>query len=297
MKHINKLAIRFCLILFTLLIAACGGGSDGNDGTGSISMSVTDAKPLLPDNVTNVFIEFSEVWVHKSGGKWQQLALAQSPYIIDLLQFQEGLTTELVPPAILEAGKYTQVRIVVSSATIKFENGTEQPLEIPSDNLKTDKNFTISLDDGSAVDIVIHFDLSKSIVATGSGTYQLKPVVHLFDDPLKAASIHGEIDNASPGGFENATVTVFDTSDPPEIYTQVQVSKLDTEGSTFFTIFWLVPNQSYTLEIDFNQDGNIDCNEFAETTGELSEGQDFLLNFDENLDDNLLIIYGDSECP
>jgi hypothetical protein len=31
-------------------------------------MSVTDAKPMLPDGVTNLFVTFDEVRVHKSGG-------------------------------------------------------------------------------------------------------------------------------------------------------------------------------------------------------------------------------------
>jgi len=43
-------------------------------------MSVTDVKPLLPENVTNLFVEFSEVWVHKSGEGWRQLNLVESPY-------------------------------------------------------------------------------------------------------------------------------------------------------------------------------------------------------------------------
>ena len=142
-------------------------------------MSITDAKPLLPENVTNLFVDFSEVWVHKSGGDWQQLALAETPYTIDLLQFQDGSTTELVPPATLDNGEYTQVRIVVDSATLRFDNdqATDEPLEIPSDNLKTDKNFTIDVTDGTAMYIVIHLDLSMSVVETGTGTYQMKPVI------------------------------------------------------------------------------------------------------------------------
>ena len=81
-------------------------------------MSITDAKPLLPENVTNLFVEFSEVWVHKSGEGWAQLPLAQSPCTIDMLEFQDGNTTELVPPAVITAGAFGNYIHVGSAVTI-----------------------------------------------------------------------------------------------------------------------------------------------------------------------------------
>lgn len=279
MKKIS-LFVLCGLILSSLFIAACSdGGGGGNSGSGTVSMSVTDAKPLLPENVTNLFVEFSEVWVHKSGGGWQQLALVETPYTIDLLQFQDGNATELVPPAILDAGKYTQVRIIVSSATMRYNNGEtpDQKIEIPSENLKTDKNFTIDLGNESAVDIVIHFDLSMSVVVTGTGTYQMKPVIHLFRDPLQAAIISGSIDSSSFGVSERATVTVLDSNG--QVYTKVEVEKSSAYDPTEFSIFWLVPNKSYTVQIDLNQDGTVDCNEFTEEVPLLEEGrEEFFLN-------------------
>ena len=114
------------------------------------------------------------------------MPLVEPSYTIDLLQFQEENTTELVPPVKLDAGKYSQVRIVVNSATIRFVNGgaTEDwPVEIPSENLKTDKNFIFNVPAETAVDLVIHFDLSMSVVVSGTApnqTYTMKPVMHLF---------------------------------------------------------------------------------------------------------------------
>ncbi|MEX1350223.1 MAG: DUF4382 domain-containing protein [Desulfobacterales bacterium] len=198
MKQLKYLAL-FSIVSISLFFSACGGGGGGSStDTGTVAMSVTDAKPLLPENVSNVFVTFSEVWVHKSGEGWIQLDLVETPYTIDLYQFNDGNTTELVPPAILSAGKYTQVRIVVSEATITFDNGgsTEDvTLEIPSGNLKTDKNFTIDVGAESAMDIVIHFDLGMSVNVSGPPSnrkYSLKPVMHLFQDPLKAATIQGK---------------------------------------------------------------------------------------------------------
>jgi hypothetical protein len=255
-----------CLVSFSFFIAACNDGGGGSGDTGTVTMSVTDAKPLLPENVTNLFVEFSEVWVHKPGDGWKQLELVESPYTIDLLQFQDGNTTELVPPTKLNAGKYTQVRILVNKATMRFLNDDDttedRTVEIPSENLKTDKNFTIDLGADSALDIVIHFDLSMSVVVSGSiknPTYKLKPVLHLFNDPLKAATIEGMIDTSSFDDSEDkATIIVSSHSDGEE-FTRVEVSKSDAEDPTKYSIFWIVPNQEYTVEIDINQDDDIDC--------------------------------------
>ena len=288
-----KFSTLCCLVSFSLFVAACndgGGGSSSDSGT--VAMSVTDAKPLLPENVTNLLVEFSEVWVHKSGEGWIQLELVEpSPYTIDLLQFYDGNTTDLVPPTILESGKYTQVRIVVDSATmvfkIKDEKGNvisteDRTVEIPNENLKTDKNFTIDVGADSAMDIVIHFDLSMSVVVSGPAsnpTYKLKPVLHLFEDPLQAATIEGSIDALSFGDSNKATVVVIAESDGEE-FTQIEVSKLHDKNPTDFSIYWMVPNQSYTVQIDLNQDGEtigIDCDEFVEFFN-LEEGEVFNLN-------------------
>ncbi len=279
----------FILVSCLMLLVACSGDGSGDTtgGTGTLSMSVTDAKPMLPEGATNLFVTFEEAFVHKSGGTWISLPLIQTPYTIDLLQFYDGNTTELVPPTQLDSGKYTQVRIVVSSATIRFDNGgttEDQPVEVPSENLKTDKNFIFNVTEPSAVDIVIHFDLSKSLVVTGlaatglaaNSSYKLKPVLHLFEDPLEAAIIEGSIVNSAFGSSEKATIIVFAESNQEE-YTRVEVPKSATDDPTEFSIFWIIPNKSYTVEIDLDQDDVIDCDEFVEDT-DLEEGAVLELN-------------------
>ena len=67
--------------------------------------------------------------------------MAQSPHTIDLLQFIDGNSTQLVPPVQLEPGKYTQLRLGVTKGSLVTTEG-EEPLEIPSEYLKTDKILT-----------------------------------------------------------------------------------------------------------------------------------------------------------
>jgi hypothetical protein len=265
---VHKLFIFLLIASSFLMITACGGGGGDSTGSGEVSMSITDAKPLLPDGVTNLWVTFTEVLVHKSGGGWISLPLTGDlpSNTIDLLQFYDGKTTELVPPVLLEYGKYTQIRLVIESATIRFDNDSPgappTPVEIPSEHLKTDKNFIFDPQDPAAADIVIDFDLSKSLVVTddGSGTlsYKLKPVLHIVE-ASEAATISGEIAEGSFFDDHNAIVTVF-VSNPEapgeyEEYTILEVQKSDTDP-TAFSVYWLVPDRDYRVEIDLDPDSD-----------------------------------------
>jgi hypothetical protein len=187
------------------------------------------------------------------------LPLLEHPYTIDLLQFQNGSTTEFVPPAELSTGKYTQVRFAVESAKMIFEKGPDIPVVIPSENLKTDKNFAIDVEKDSLIDLVVHFDLSMSVVISGTESepeYKLKPVLHLFDEPLKAGIIMGSICNSSLDEESGAIISVYAND---VLYTQVEVPKLISDDYNTlvpdivaFEIYWLVPNQEYTVNVNLN---------------------------------------------
>lgn len=251
-----KLGAWIILSLSLFIVVACGGGGGGSVGFGEVSMDITDAKPLLPEGTTNLWVTITEVLAHKSGGGWMSLPLPESPYTIDLLFFSDGFTTELVPPVSLESGKYTQIRLVVSHADISFDNGdTLIPVEIPPGHLKTDKNFTFEIVGGGAVDLTVDFDLSQSIVVTGPSetpSYKLKPVLHIVDT-FEAAAIAGSIDNTLFISDFDAIVTVFVLNPDNglyEEYTKLVVSQSDT-SPTEFSIYWLAPNKNYKVEINF----------------------------------------------
>ncbi|MGB5422874.1 MAG: DUF4382 domain-containing protein, partial [Desulfobacterales bacterium] len=227
-----------CVVMLATLSCSDGGGSSGTTaGTGIVSMSITDAKPMLPANITAFKVKFDEVLVHKSGGGWISLPMADSPHVVDLLQFIDGDTTEFVPPVRLEYGKYTQVRIVISEAWITVSEGNneiEYEVTIPSENLKTDKNFVFDVEDPTGVDIIVDFDLSMSLKAdnnTSPSTYSCKPVLHLAET-RKAATIVGRINDADFGDEDYATVTVFvrdSNNSSYEEYTKIMVTNTASE--------------------------------------------------------------------
>jgi predicted RecA/RadA family phage recombinase len=279
-----------CVALFAavlMLVGGCGGGGGGSSdgGSGTLSMSVTDAKPVIPGEPTELWITFEEVRAHTSGGGWVTLPLPRTPLSINLLAFSDGNTTDLVPPVQLDSGKYTQLRFEVSRAYMVINGGTavEIDLDVPSGFLRIDKNFTFDVPSGEAVDLTVDFDLSQSIVVTGSSEYKLQPVLHLVETQ-QGATIHGKIDQATFGSSTEAVVTVIWDQDASrtetpgdEEYTRVTVAKASGANPTEFSIFWLVPGEDYIVEIDFN---GADPPErtFQVEARDLSQGSTYELN-------------------
>lgn len=273
----------FLLFLFVVsgvfLVNCGGGGGGGGGGTGTLSMSITDAKPTLPvDDIVQVVITIDEIQVHKSGGGWARLELANgaNEYELDLLQYYDGDTTALVLPVTLSSGRYTQIRLGVKEAYMVSTSQGDIPLEIPSEYLKTDKNIEFDLPTGGTAAITIDFDLSQSIVATGSGTYQLKPVLHIVKEQTV---IEGNIAQASFGSADRATVTLYWDYDGSGtitsgdvIYTSLVVEK--GADPTAFRIYWVTPDLNYVVKIVADGDTYTE----AVAAAQVSEGARYVLN-------------------
>ena len=283
MRKIGYGFLLFLVAASSLFLVNCGSSGGGGGGTGTLSMNVTDSKPALPvGDIEQVLITIDEIQVHKSGGGWTQLELANGDpeYQLDLLQYHDGDTTALVLPIDLSSGRYTQIRLGVKEAHMVSTSLGNIPLEIPSDYLKTDKNFEFDLPTGGSVAITIDFDLSQSVVATGSGTYQLKPVLHIVKAPT---SIEGSILATSFGAFTEAEIVVtwdkdndgqVDSYPVDEEYTRLVVTKANS-GPTPFKIYFVVPNTKYIVQIFIN---SVIVYEEIIAASELPEGTAYELN-------------------
>ena len=177
-----------------LALAACGGGGGGGGGGGSapqgtLQVSLTDA----PACYESVLVTVEKVRVHMNDnsadadGGWKEIVPANGPVQVDLLNLTNGQVAEL-GQAQVDAGTYRQLRLVLAENTaanplrnaVKPLGGTLQPLKTPSaqqSGLKIKSAFAVEANQVQAM--VLDFDACKSIVATGSGQYLLKPVVRL----------------------------------------------------------------------------------------------------------------------
>ncbi|HEU5436577.1 MAG TPA: DUF4382 domain-containing protein [Telluria sp.] len=203
MKHSSRITLLAAGAAAAAALAACGGGGGGSQAPapvssmGTLSVGLTDA-PACGFDAVNVTV--SKVRVNKSStasdtdGGWTDVTLAPAKKI-NLLNLTNGVL-ETLGQTSLEAGTYTQIRLVLDANTSGTANtvvptGTtaEQALDTPSavqSGIKLVGQFDVAA--GARSDIVIDFDACKSIVTKGNGKYALKPVVKMLPSAINGIS-------------------------------------------------------------------------------------------------------------
>jgi hypothetical protein len=237
------------LSLFILMITACGGGggsSSVSGGTGTLSLSLTDA---TTDEYKAVYVTIKEVWVHMGGNEkknsnWEVVASPEETY--NLLDLANGVLEQL-GISDLPAGHYTQMRLIIGDKPDKGFNfmGEKHPyanyiidssdvyheLKIPSGlqtGIKIVNGFDIKADE--ITELLLDFDASRSIVMAGaSGQWLLKPTIKVLKD---YSIITGKVTDISPKPLEGVLVSVqkYDPdADDPKDEVVIQTSTLTDE--------------------------------------------------------------------
>ena len=111
----------------------------------------------------------------------------------DLLQLVNGVFTTLGEVE-LETGRYTQIRIMLESATL-FVDGIPQNLSIPSGaqtGIKLVGGFTVEAN--VITELAVDFDVARSLHEDppGSGNYILRPTIRLAQTAL-SGTISGTV--------------------------------------------------------------------------------------------------------
>lgn len=223
-----------CLSLSTLLLAACGGSSSGDDATtgmGTLRLALADAPACGYDSV---HVTVDRVRLHTSGSApdsdagWSELVLP-SPQRIDLLTLTNGVLAEL-GQTLLVQGRYTQLRLVLAPNTsanplanaVTPSGAAEVALDTPSatgpSGLKIPADITVEATE--LADFIIDFDACQSVVRRGnSGAYGLKPVLRLLPRPAGAGHrVVGFVDPALAGAavsVQSAGVPLVSTVPDP----------------------------------------------------------------------------------
>lgn len=205
-------------LVLVLLVFNCDTDSispDSEVATGKLSILLTDA-PAVYDSVS---ITFTEISAHIDSD-W--VTVRYEPIRVNLLEWSNGRTM-ILGSADVPTGKYTQIRIKIDSAEIGVD-GFVYPLDVPSGaktGLKFGPLFTVS--EGSTYELVIDFDVNRSIVIMGSAKdpkgYKLKPRIRVISKVL-SGSISGTILNYEDipvsyaiNGADTLTSTQVDTTD------------------------------------------------------------------------------------
>lgn len=185
------------LIVLLLVSGACGSSTSTTAPTSSSTSLSDPSSPSLPVGTSSLtvmlkdspfsdakalLVTFSEVNVHASGAGWVTVPFAggASSRTCDLKKLETAQDILGVGP--LPAGHYTQLRLVVSSAAIYFQNassgsacaptiaapaGTNARVDIPSGELKLNREFDLASNGGTT--ILLDFDGDQSVKLTGNG--------------------------------------------------------------------------------------------------------------------------------
>jgi hypothetical protein len=181
---------------FSLAALACGGSPTSPQG-GNLRLMLTDT-PF--GDASALHVTFTEVQAHRAdgAGEWLTVPFAGDPVpatrTCNLKKLEGPFDTLGV--ASLDAGQYTQLRLVVGSATIYFGGtptdepacgttlaapvgfATTEPLEIPSGEVKLIRPFELTAT--GATTIKLDFDGNQSVNQTGNGKYRMDPVIKIL---------------------------------------------------------------------------------------------------------------------
>lgn len=141
----------------------------------TVSMYLTD-DPAVYDAV---LIDIEQVEVKMEGSE-SVLITPIRPGVYDLMRFRNGVDTLLIKTE-MNPGKISQIRLHLGPNSSVIVDGKVYPLNTPSaeeSGLKLNLHETFEA--GATYQLWLDFDAGKSIVKTGNGKYNLKPVVRAY---------------------------------------------------------------------------------------------------------------------
>jgi Domain of unknown function (DUF4382) len=177
------------VLVLALISPACVGSATSPSGTGTLEVLLKDA-PF--SDAKALLVTFTTVSAHLTGGDFKTVPFAScaSSRTCDLKRLtgaQDVLGTGPLP-----TGHYTDVRLVVASATIYFEatssgspcaatigglTGRTASLTIPSGDLRLNREFDVK--SNSTTTMLLDFDGDQSVKDTGNGSYVMTPVINV----------------------------------------------------------------------------------------------------------------------
>lgn len=195
MKKHGRLALP---LLAALAMAACDGGTGGS-GDARVSIRLTDA----PGDLQEAWVKIDRIYLmggaadSAQGGRTELLTTPTG--WVDLLTLSGGRTAELVNGAVVPAGRYSEMRLVVCEAYIVADNGdvyatrdavlpagvtADGQLQVPSGcssgfKIKFKGDEPVELESESTI-MTVDFDVSQSFghQAGNSGRWVMHPVLH-----------------------------------------------------------------------------------------------------------------------
>ncbi|MEN8125683.1 MAG: DUF4382 domain-containing protein [Bacteroidota bacterium] len=196
----NVLFIVLAVVIMSLGIQSCSNDKDSD--TSRVQLMLVDA---LGD-YEEVNIEIIDIQYNSSENEegWKSFILEDDHINVDLTKLIAGnsllLTDEIIPSGMLK-----QIRLVLSDNNSLVIEGEAEPIHLNTPSaqqsglkLKLDKE----LEPGFSYTYILDWDVQKSIVKTGSGKYNLKPVIRVNTE-VNSGSIGGTVVGKATEGDNN----------------------------------------------------------------------------------------------
>ncbi len=179
-----------------LLFASCDVADDSDSGNATMRVVLTDA----PAAYDAVWIDIEEVRIHlneeadEGDNGW--ITINEEPMMVNLLELTNG-ELKVLGEEELEAGQYSQIRLILGEDNEVVEDGITHFLKTPSAQQSGLKiNIHANVEGGRVYTLLLDFDASRSIVKAGnSGNYILKPVLRAVE-LAETGAVEGNIQPA-----------------------------------------------------------------------------------------------------
>ncbi|TRO67471.1 DUF4382 domain-containing protein [Christiangramia sabulilitoris] len=202
MKYLKNVTLKGLMMatFISLGLTSCSDDdTNPGDGTSNLTVRMTDA----PGDYDAVFVDVQDIEIHVDaesetqvetdvdGDGWISVGDVNAG-IYDLLELTGGVS-QLLADTEVPAGYVSQMRLVLGTENSVVVDGVKKPLNTPSaqqSGLKLQLNQEFIAGENYA--FLLDFDVDKSIVTTGNGSYNLKPVIRLSAE-ANAGAVVGKV--------------------------------------------------------------------------------------------------------
>jgi len=272
-------------VLIGMIVFSCEQSTDlqmKNEKSGVLTVKITDA-PFPSDLVAEANITIDMVTLKKSDLNMDEsnmesdstsmsdttafIVLSEETQTINLLDLSNGVTKVL---------SENEIRLHVVNAGIKFNDGREFDLKVPSGNasgLKIKIKPTLQITEGMYGQVLIDFDVSRSFNATGNDHskngikgFHFKPVVRGVNMTV-TSGISGIVSDTSNVNLQGATILLLSEGD-------TLTSALSADDGHYAIIG--VPEGTYSMECAHVDYDTLKVDNVEVLSGEITE-QNFVL--------------------
>lgn len=253
-----KLVIFIVLVSTIFILIACNIIPEESESSGSISLSLTDAPLVDAEDVEGVYITIDSI-AYNSNDEWITATTFTGPETFNLLELTGGSVAPLADTEIA-SGEVTQIRFLLdqSGCYIALDpdgladgdssDDITHELTIPSGEqtgYKANGPFTVPVN--GTVEITADFDVRKSVVLRGNGTYLLKPTIRLIVNN-QAGEISGSFTDNTSDDYDSYLIFAYESGE----YSNDELTPQGVETPQF-------PNAVSSILVgDTNDDGTLD---------------------------------------